>query len=198
MEKEDLIVGGVYNLSFQEGLIKIVGLDETEVLYDVLHGDEWFFYANKKKKSIFYRLPRLFFFNECSIVREENFTDEELKFYRPDLPLRLCRFKDGSWGELDTSQLDKLKDLFINCNQIYISPYGTNGGIKKSDLIKEKDNINEYELLLNSAEIQKATGHLNSDGVGLYRLGVEKGLPRYGTGEFYDRAGNIKYAEENR
>lgn len=54
------------------------------------------------------------------------------------------------------------------------------------------DNPNHFEcaeLIWKAKELQESVNNQTSKGIGLYRIGFEKGLPSYYIGEYFDKAG---------
>ena len=190
-------LGGIYKTEFDDRLFRIIGIDEHEVFYDCLWAEnKWTFSQNFRGKSIFYRMPTDIFEAKSKLIKHQVLTEKEFQYFRPDLPMRFGRTKKANWNSFDTIGIDYLKlefgDRKINTNKIVLVPFGTKGGLKKGVIIESESELIEFEIILKAKEIQESVNDQKSDGIGLYRLGYEKGLPRYSIGEYFDRAGIMK------
>lgn len=59
-------------------------------------------------------------------------------------------------------------------------------------IVESKSELKKFDIILKAKEIQESVNDQKSNGIGFYRLGYEKGLPRYSIGEYFDRAGIMK------
>jgi hypothetical protein len=206
VEKSALQLGGLYQTHNDERPYRIIGLDAIEVFYDCLWREGlWTFSGNFKKKVFFYRMSNATFFNFSKKIGILPLSSEELSAFRPDLPMRLGRTKMLSWNNIeDTTQSDFESSLENLCpeliaqslrtNKIVLLPFGRKGGLKKGTIIQADNGsfIPIHELLWKAGQLQEAVNNQDSIGVGLYRLGFEKGIPSYYIGEFIDSAGICK------
>ena len=137
-----------------------------------------------------------FFRSKSELIDFQELNEKEFKYFRPDLPMRFGRTKKVNWSSFDTDGIEDLKSEFnnrkINTNKIVLVPYGEKGGYKKGEIIASKSELREFDIILKAKEIQESANDQISNGIGFYRLGYEKGLPRYSIGEYFDRAGIIK------
>lgn len=191
-----LEIGGVYKTELDARPWRIIGLDEYEVFYDCQWSDgKWTFAGNYRKKSIFYRMARKTFQLKSTFIARQDLNEEEWRNFRPDLPMRFGRYKDLSWKGLDQLPLrfDLLEtDFRINSEKLALVPQTKKGGLAKSVVLDEVKALNAAEFLKRASEIQNAVYAWESEGIGFYRLGFEKGSPRYGIGEYFDKAGILK------
>ena len=190
-------LGEIYKTEFDERPIRIIGLDEYEVFYDCLWSENnWTFSENFRGKSIFYRMSTDIFKTKSELIELQELTEKEFKYFRPDLPMRFGRTKKVNWNSFDTNGIESLKSEFsqrkINTNKIIITPFGQKGGYKKGELIEDVAKLSVFDIILKAKKIQESINDQTSNGIGFYRLGYEKGIPRYVVGEYLDQAGIMK------
>ncbi|HYH15091.1 MAG TPA: hypothetical protein VD794_07725 [Flavisolibacter sp.] len=204
MTTEKLKVGGVYKTEWDDRPFRVIGLDDIEVFYDCLwpHDNKWTFSGNFKKKCYFYRTSAPLFAEKSTSLDFLALTDEEERMFRPDLPLRLGRTNELNWNEIASTDYPSFQALLpasvqsqqLPANQVVLIPYGNNGGFKKGTVVTA---VNESffegsELLWKAKELQEAVNDKVSKGIGLYRIGFEKGMPSYYIGQYIDNAGLLK------
>lgn len=207
---EKLVLGRVYNVTTQFGShkAKVLLFDEIEVLYDEWYKEakSWLF-DKFRGKGYYSRTSFEFFVRSSELVQVEPLSDKELRKHRPDLPLRIGRLENVSWTNqlIESPQaygeyLKKMGVTFshniqLNSTEVVLYPYGPKGAIKKGEIVKANngENFTTTELLWYSHNIQAKHVKEKSKGIGLYRLGIEKGLQSYYIGEFFDKAGSILY-----
>lgn len=187
-------LGEIYKTEFDERPFRIIGLDEYEVFYDCLWSENnWTFSEKFRGKSIFYRMSTDFFKSKSELIDFKELTEKELKYFRPDLPMRFGRTKKINWNSFDTDGIENLKSEFsnrkLNTNKIVLVPIGKKGGYQKGEIIESESKLSKLDIILKAKEIQESVNDQLSNGIGFYRLGYEKGLPRYSIGEYLDRAG---------
>ena len=203
---DKLILGGVYNITTQFGAYKtkVLAFDDIEVLYDEWHtvANKWLF-EKFKDKGFYSRMPSEFFIKSSSLIEVEQFRDTDTQKYRPDLPLRFGRIADVSWTsqvfESIVSYQEYLKSIIktslaevqLDTPEIVLYPYGAKGGDKKGQIVKASNGeaFGMTELLWQANNLQSEHVKSKSNGIGLFRLGIEKGSQSYYIGEFHDRAG---------
>ena len=199
MTMNPLKLGGVYNWS--GNINRVIGFDEIEVFYDSLwtHNNSWTFSGNFKKMCYFYRTSSSLFAEQSIQTDFLPLTEEEENAFRPDLVIRLGRIKELSWNNIKATDLNSftkglnpdVQKEKLQTNKIVLIPYGNKGGLKKGTIISA-DNSEYFEcaeLLWKAKTVQEAVSNQLSNGIGLYRLGFEKGLPSYYIGEYVDSAG---------
>ncbi len=192
-----LKIGGIYKTEFDNRLFRLIGLDDYEVFYDCQWSDDnWTFSGNFKGKSFFYRMSVDQFALKSDLIEIKELTDIEFKYFRPDLPMRFGRVKDINWNSIDSNGL-KLIDSFFNgakigTDRIVLVPYGPKGALQKGVVIDSDNELTIFEIIKKAMIIQSDSNKAESKGIGFYRLGYEKGFPRYSIGEFLDKAGIMK------
>jgi hypothetical protein len=192
-----------------EHLIRIIGIDEIEVYYEVWldHKNSW----NLKglMNAAYYRIAIEVLDKNSEYVRSEVLTNRERKLHRPDLAHRCCRTKFWNWSTETYSSLDiftqSLNKTELNIDEfnsqkqietarIVLLPSGPKGGTKPPVIVSASNGeyFSNIELLWYAHNIQAKWKTPKSDGVGLYRSGLSKGLPMYYLGEQYDAANLLK------
>jgi len=207
MKPTNLEIGGVYQTEWDKRPYRIIGLDETEVFYDCLINDQsWMFSGNRKKKCYFYRTSTSLFETKSTKVDHIPMNAEEQLFFRPDLVMRIGRTGQLNWNQMNfaspdeldhyinAASLDELTDQRIETDSIIVYPYGPAGGLKKGEKLIAANStfFSAAELIWKCTEIQQAVNSNSEDGIGLYRIGTEKGLPSYYIGSYFDNAGLLK------
>ena len=206
MEENSLEIGAVYQPDWDERPFRIIGLDEIEVFYDCLWPTlGWSFSGNFKKKVFFYRISRTIFLKRSKKIEMQKMTSEEFNAFRPDLPMRLGRTANFNWNDypgigeaafkavVEKAIGTDISQQKLSVGKIVIAPYGPKGGQKKGEIIQSNsDRFTVFELLWKAKNIQEAINIEKSSGVGIYRLGFEKGVPSYYIGEYKDKAGIAK------
>lgn len=202
MTTEKLKIGEIYQTEWDERPFRVIGYDDIEVFYDCLwpHNNSWIFSGNLKKRCYFYRASAPLFIAHSKPIDYIPITEEEQKAFRPDLPIRVCRRKEFSWNNFAVltfdefnKQADNLTDA-IQTDKLVLLPYGNKGGVKKGTIVTA-DNTKFFEsseLIWKARELQEAVNNQISNGIGIYRLGFEKGLPSYYIGDYIDRSGLLK------
>lgn len=204
MKPTKLEIGGVYKTEWDDRLHRIIGLDDVEVFYDVAGYDRpWSLSGNLKKKCSFYRTSAALFEMKSSQIDLLPLTEEEYHFFRPDLPMRIGRTKKLDWNQIDFKSyadflnsfdadlITELGNQQLQTNTLIILPYGPAGGRKKGEkLVADNGNyFSAAELIWKSKQIQESVNKSVSIGIGIYRIGTEKGIPSYYIGFYLDSAG---------
>lgn len=194
-------LGEIYKANWDSSIMRVIGFDEFEVFYDGFwkHYNSWTFASNLKKKCLFYRTSRNVFSEKANLIDFKELTDEEHGIFRPDLTIRTCRIENASWSDTDFNLQGFEQNMkSIKSEKIWLYPFGPKGGLKKGELITAKNN-KEFaisELLESAKRIQQSVNLDQSNGIGIYRIGIQKQLPSYYIGEFIDLAGIMKLKEK--
>ncbi len=183
-----------------QNIIRIVGSDEFEVFYDVWweHSNSWSLAGYGR--AIYLRFPKKYFLTETTFLRKEPLTEKETLKFRPDLPHRLGVSKNRCWStekfyrqrEFELAVNLKASNSQVQAAKLVIVPKGPRGGLKP-EVVVTADNgefFHENELLWKAHNIQSKYTTDATNGVGIYRCGISKGLPSYYLGGQYDDAGN--------
>ena len=203
MNKEQLIIGGVYATDIYSQL-RVLAYDPIELFYDSWweHKNDWGLNCHNGK-VIFYRSGTSAFEKTAKLIRVDPLSETEQSKYKLNLPLRLCRHPQILWtqkiftdfnhftGYLEDHDIPLKQEPVLQTAQIVLEPMGPNGGFKKSSTIKADNGkwFTEPELLWKAFQIQSAYKTSITNGVGLYRSGLSKGLASYYIGGYHNLAG---------
>lgn len=207
--KNELEIGGVYYSDLSKEPVRIITFDDYQVYYDTWweHCNDWGATNYLKKKFFYFRTTAVYFLKTAKKIRTEPLSEMEFKVFRSDLPLNICRNSQLQWTNKMFLTIEDYKvylsdkQIFISDNEqlnipeIIIVPFGLNASHKKSVVIKAINGtcFSAIELLWNSQNAQAP--YINketTEGVGLHRLGFEKGLPSFYIGGYYDSAKVLK------
>lgn len=184
-------LGEIYRTDFDDRPFRIIGLDEHEVFYDCMwEQGQWTFSGNFRGKSIYYRMSVELFGTKSQLIDFQELTTEEHRFFRPELPMRFGRTKQLNWNHFDPSLNQDSKE--VGTDKIVLVPYGPNGGHKRGTAIELKPTLTVKEVTTKARELQEAVNNQQSQGIGFYRLGTQRGIPSYAIGEYLDKAGTMK------
>jgi hypothetical protein len=204
---DKLVTGGVYNLKVGLRAIKtkVLVFDELEVLYDEWYSEAGAWLSDKfRGRGCYSRTTREYFDRSSTFIHVETFTEKQFQKYRPDLPIRFGRLRHVSWSSVVFNTEDDFKKHLgegahfsndrVNCAELVLYPYGIKGAVKKGERVKalNGESFTIPELLWRANNIQSNFVKEASRGIGLYRLGLEKGLQSYYIGEYVDWAGFLK------
>ncbi|SDT87572.1 hypothetical protein SAMN05444156_0322 [Verrucomicrobium sp. GAS474] len=205
-----LSVGEVLEGDWSDRPMRVLMFDEVEVFYDSWwpYKSSWGFTSLKKRIS-YYRTSTATFLARSKSLRIEPFTDAEREAHRADLPLRLCRSARFQWSSQafktfeDFSQAVKSAAPMFHSNvskadlpisKIALCPVGPKGSSKRGVLVETKKQVgfSYLELLWHAHTIQSSYVRESKIGVGLYRLGLQGGVPSYYVWGSQSQAGNLK------
>lgn len=194
MEIEELNLGDVFQPEWDARPIRVLAFDNEQVMYDswLPHASKWGIDSLSQRAS-YYRIRTSFLLNKASYLRTEIYTEQERAVHRPDLPFSFARIDDIEWpmtcpaSALDFpklhSQAASGEKVVLDAPRIYLEPFGPKGGPKPSALITAENGIRftVEEMLWHAARLQFQ--HLRdekiTEGVGIYRSGIQRGLPSY-------------------
>lgn len=194
-------LGEIYKANWDGSIMRVIGFDEFEVFYDGYweHDNSWTFASNLKKKCTFYRTSRNIFSEKAILIDFKVLTEEEHNIFRPDLTIRTCRIENASWSD-NNFNLEGFESNLqsIRSERIWLYPFGPKEGFKKGELITAKNNkeFTVPELLESAKRIQQSVNPNQSNGIGIYRTGIQKQIPSYHIGEYIDLAGIMKLKEK--
>ncbi len=187
---DDLHLGAVLQINWDARPIRIIALDDVEVFYDCWwpHDNVWGFGTTRGTCS-YYRVPRKLLAERSKYVRTEIFTPSEESRHRPDLPLRLAALRDVDWPVEQAIAKFSEAISFLGANEplraskLVLCPFGPKGGSKKGIVVIPADGeaFSVPELLILGARIQAPNlrNTLPTSGIGLYRLGLQNGVPSF-------------------
>ncbi len=205
-------LGDVFQNDLSTKHVRIIMFSEIQIFYEVWWNscNDWSYRNNLKSKAIYYRASYDRFFSNAVYLRTDTLSELEIKVHRPDLPLHLCRVAQISWIKDNFTTLEKYNKYFmdelgdikglaeLNMPEVYLVPFGVKGAKKKSVLVKaiNGSQFSGLELLWQAQNTQAPYIIENIEkGVGLYRLGIEKGIPSFYIGVFYGTSDSLKRLE---
>jgi hypothetical protein len=133
---------------------------------------------------------------KATYVRADPLTEEELRMHRPELPLSVGSCAEVDWPERAPESmqefaetvgfaacLNKRVETVVAAPELCLYPFASRGGQKKAVRVKAGDGVafTLKELLWRAAAVQApfVEGELPVHGVGLYRSGLQRGIPAY-------------------
>lgn len=182
--------GDVVSVSWDHRPIRVLQTDAIETFYDAGMGEVGWVMA-KARTAIFYRTSTPNLKETASRTLPSPFSLKEDKKFRPDLPMRLFRYRDADWSD-ELPILTSLEcDLSIPAQEVVIIPFGSKGGATKPVKVQASDgeslSLREIIEAAHSAQQSKCA---DVKGVGLYRSGFVGGVPSYYLWGAIDRAGH--------
>lgn len=207
MGKMSPALGQVWKVGARQGqgeLYRVMGVDSVEVLFDRCWSDGTWSFGLSKRKCYYYRdrIERFVHANEYLETRE--LSAEEGALFRPDLPIRLWRRPGLSWTDWDPmdrprfqaavsdagllAELEKplaVPEVVLLASRLKAS---TRGVVCRAE---DGRAFQATELLWHAHRIQRERGKNWLPGIGLFRMGHEKGgLPSYLIGGFAEIPSN--------
>jgi hypothetical protein len=130
-------------------------------------------------------------------LRSEPLTDNELAIHRPDLPFGIGRCEGLAWPAVakaataaEAAELLRAAgcvtagaDPALPVAAVYLCPFGPKGGHKPAVRVTADDGngFGQAELIWKAATLQArhAGDEIPTEGVGIYRTGLQRGLATY-------------------
>jgi hypothetical protein len=202
-------LGAVFQPDWDERPIRVLVFDEVETLYDCWwpHNNAWGL-SKLPGNASYYRIPTPFLKARAARLRLEPLTPAEFAVHRPDLPLRLCRVRNLQWtaeryptkqafleGIKELSQRRRIDDkqVALAIPAVTLMPFGPKGSAKRGVAVEAQNTVgfSALELLWLAQDLQAPYVKEWDKGVGLYRSGIQRGLPSYYLWGATDRAGYV-------
>ena len=203
----EITLGLVFQADWDDRPFRVLAFDESEVFYDCWwpHANAWGL-ASVKGRAVYYRVPTDVTRRRGKPLRTEPLTAEELAVHRPDLPLRLARSTTLQWTrqlypslesyaayvrECSPSSLPRAMKGGLPIPKVFLYPFGPKGSSKTGTLIEGANGggFSMLELLWRAHNLQAPLIRKpQSDGVGLYRSGFQRGVPSFYIWGATDRA----------
>lgn len=177
-------LGVVFEIESSPYAMRVIAYDDAEVMYDVWwpHKNAWAM-ARLLGDFTYYRLPRSYVEANARYMRIDPLSEKELQIHRPDLPFAVAQREGTSWYDQSWPEGVFGATPVLAVNAIYLSPFGPRDSAKPRALIKADDgeSFTELELLTKAKELQHPfIGDVRlTDGVGIYRAGINKRIPSY-------------------
>jgi hypothetical protein len=198
-----IFVGGVYQTILTDGPVRVIGLDDDDVFYDPYLPSlkRWALSSKPASNCAYYRTTPNVFMKKANFLRMQPLTPAELHAFRPDLPMKLCRYTNLSWSDQPIPDFaiyqDQVRQIIGDISDVVVlpvpkitlRPFGRKGTITalKSAIVfsEQPEGFSMLELLWLAHNIQAP--HLKQyrpNGVGIFRSGHEKKVPSYYIGGF--------------
>ncbi len=197
MHPRALELGAVYQTEWGNDPLRVIAFDAEVVMYGA-----WLAYANawssdSPKPMSYYRLPTSLLMGSSTYIRTDPYTDAEFRRHRPDLPLSLARHLHLSWtaespdlASIEEALGDQLPDganiparRLLEVPAIVLEPFGPKGGQRRGTVIEAADGktFSEAELIWHAWRLQApfVRTPARTTGIGIYRSGIQRGLPSY-------------------
>lgn len=208
--------GEVRRFSGESRLCRVLAADAFEVLYDIwwdhLNGGRGGWGIHSPRGTQHYsRVPTPLMRARSEWTDTAPLSAEEHAVHRPDLPLRLLRGLSWRWSRTPSLDPEGFADtvaaagldvealrsqVLLAAPAIAASPLGPRGTPRPAVILRAPDGeaFNGLDLLRALHDVQAAHDTPAADGVGLYRLGIAKGLPAFYIGGARDLAGFLPAA----
>jgi hypothetical protein len=192
---EEIVLGEVRQLTNRNDTdIRVIAVDNGEVLYDVsYHASPSWMFVKARGKCYYYRhrVDRLV--RESSHVRHQPLTDDERARFRPDLPISFLRRLSTNWGFAagcaQASFAERARSLGLDIDSMPGLPvpqvmlYAARLRASSRGVLctaENRQSMSALELLWHGHQIQETRGYRCGPGIGLFRMGHEKGgVPSY-------------------
>jgi hypothetical protein len=186
VERAEIELGTVFRWTTDETPMRVLLHDAGVVMYDTWlpHLNTWGL-ANlvevRSKRISYYVAPDTTLAERATYLRTEPMTGEETALHRPDLPFTAARYAGVDWSDAD--RLDADDAVTVNAAEIYLYPFGPSGGQKRAVRVEADDGtgFTAAELIGKAAAAQaRSAGRTTpTEGVGIYRDGLNRGVPAY-------------------
>ncbi|GAA2350257.1 hypothetical protein GCM10010170_039680 [Dactylosporangium salmoneum] len=186
VDESQLEPGAVFRFPHDERPLRVLVRDADAVMYDCWwpHLDGWALAdleATKRQRISYYVTTVPTVVDKGIYLRSDPLSDDERALHRPDLPFTAVQDPDQHWSASAVTPVQGGSRLLVTA--LYLFPFGPAGGTKPG-LRVAADNgsfITTNELLRKAHAVQ--TKHLSTattvDGVGIYRSGLQRGLPAF-------------------
>lgn len=188
MEEKDIEIGRVCRQKGQANPVRIIHKDEAAVYYMVKSVlDGWGFPKGSQWPIMFGRRAIQSVSSDW-IATKENMPirNEEIQSYRLDLPFVLLRLRGENILNLDP----EIAKAVINAPRIYFLVEGFFGGGMQPTLVEAggENNLTLGKVLEAGISLKKEKGKRTSE-IGIFRIGMFKGIPLFSVGDFVDSLG---------
>ncbi|WP_247658400.1 hypothetical protein [Micromonospora sp. U56] len=187
MEAADIEPGAVFRFPHDDRPNRVLFRDSDVVMYDAWwpHLKAWGLAdlaAIKRQRISYYVTAVSTVIEKATHLRTAPLTADELTVHRPDLPFAAVQDVAMTWSSGDAGRVtDATAEL--SASGVYLLPFGPGGGTKAGVRVAA-DNGSAFAVgeLFRKAQAVQAR-HLGDvlpgAGVGIYRSGLQRGLPAY-------------------
>jgi hypothetical protein len=184
MSAYTVTLGAVFQTDWSQEPVRVIAFDAHVVMYDTWwpHRSSWGMSKLLGNYS-YYRLQREYFEAHARPLKLEPLSEKEVLVHRPDLPFAFATRQSLSWYDKWPENVQTENEHSLQVPAIYLAPFGPRDSSKPAVLIQAANgqSFSEAELLLAAKSIQEP--HIGearlTEGVGIYRPGIQKHLPSY-------------------
>ena len=198
MPHHPIELGAVYQTEWGNDPLRVIAFDLEVTMYGAWYPHENAWSSDVHKAMAYYRLPTPLLLERSTYLRTEPYTDAEFKRHRPDLPLSVAKHPDLAWTPEpppDVASIEEALDGKVHEGSakspspalvtpaIMLEPFGPKGSQRRGVLVEASDGkaFTEAELLWHAWCIQApfVRSPAQTKGIGIYRSGLQRGLPSY-------------------
>ena len=186
MDASKIEPGAVFRFPHDDRPNRVLLYDSDVVMYDVWwpHLDSWGLAdlaAIKRQRIAYYVTTASTVQEKATQLRSDPLSVDERAVHRPDLPFAAVRDATITWSS-DHIRLTGARSE-LDASPIYLMPFGPGGGTKAGvRVVADNSSSFSTEELLRKAQAAQV-GHLSDvipvAGVGIYRSGLQRGLPAF-------------------
>jgi hypothetical protein len=187
MDVSKIEPGAVFRFPHDDRPNRVLLHDGDVVMYDAWwpHLDGWGLAdleAIRRKRISYYVATVATMAEKATYLRSDPLSAGERAVHRPDLPYTAVQDTAISWSSDNTGWLTGARSS-LNTSRIYLYPFGPRGGIRAGvRLVADNGSSFTTEELFRKAKAAQAR-HLSKvmpvSGVGIYRSGLQRGLPAF-------------------
>ena len=187
MDASQIGLGAVFRFPHDDRPNRILLHDGDVVMYDVWwpHQDGWGLAdleAVKRKRVAYYVTTSGTLQEKATYLRSDPLSDGEQTIHRPDLPFAAIQDAALTWSSDPIGRLAGDRSE-LSAAQIFVSPFGPGGGTKAGRRIVADNGASfpaeELFRKAQAAQIQHLGTEAPVAGVGIYRSGLQRGLPEF-------------------
>ncbi|GIJ16645.1 MULTISPECIES: hypothetical protein [Micromonospora] len=197
MQRDWAKAGVAFRWSGDQDPKRILVHDNDVIMYDAWQSElgEWSLGelpALRRRSVNYYVTSTETVYAKAAYLRDMPLSDTEAQVHRPDLPFCLAACEVMQWtdshpsaGEFERSRAECCGEVQdeTGMTEVYLSPFGPKGGDKRGVRVAAEGGatLTVGELLWKAMAIQfpLLASRNPVRGVGLYRLGLQGGIPSY-------------------
>jgi hypothetical protein len=187
MDTSEIEPGAVFRFPHDDRPNRVLLHDNDVVMYDAWwpHLDGWGLAdlgAIKRQRISYYVTTVSTVLERARFLRLDPLSADEWAVHRPDLPFAAVRDTALTWSSENTGRLAEARSG-LDAPRIYLLPFGPGGGTKAGvGVVADNGSSFTAGELFRKAQTVQAR-HVNDlmpvAGVGIYRSGLQRGLPAF-------------------
>lgn len=187
MEVADIEPGAVFRFPHDDRPLRVLLRDSDVVMYDAWWPqlEAWGLAdlaAVRRQRISYYVTTVSTVIETATHLGTAPMTADELAVHRPDLPFAALQDVTMTWSSGAAGRVTDA-GAELSASRVYLLPFGPTGGTKAGVRV-DADNGNAFtvgELFRKAQAVQarRLDGVLPDAGVGIYRSGLQRGLPAY-------------------